>query len=135
MHHAYIVNAFALSIDWRLHIYIRTTYHILFPCLLFQIEFPTLLAKREIIANAFVFTHNVLGTILILERYPMQRYNKKMKKQLVLIKKLFLSAENCKTKERLRRSRKKVFSRKKSQCIILRLKYRIISLIFNTLAK
>ena len=29
----------------------------------------------------------------------------------------------------------KVFSRKKSQCIILRLKYRIISLIFNTLAK
>ena len=32
-------------------------------------------------------------------------------------------------------SRKKVFSRKKSQCIILQPKYRIISLIFNTLVK
>ena len=32
-------------------------------------------------------------------------------------------------------SRKKVFSRKKSQSIILQLKYWIISLIFNTLAK
>ena len=58
---------------------IRATCHILFSCFLFQIEFPRLLAKREIIANAFVFTHNVLGTILILEQYPMQRYNKKMK--------------------------------------------------------
>lgn len=30
-----------------------------------------------------------------------------------------LSAENCKTKERLIRSRKKVFSRKKSQSLIV----------------
>ena len=39
---------------------IRATCHILFSCFLFQIEFPRLLAKREIIANAYVFTHNVL---------------------------------------------------------------------------
>ncbi len=35
--------------------HIRASYHILFPCLLFQLEFPTLLAKREIIANALCF--------------------------------------------------------------------------------
>ena len=39
---------------------IRATCHILLSCFLFQIEFPRLLAKREIIANAYVFTHKVL---------------------------------------------------------------------------
>ena len=46
-----------------------------------------------------------------------------------------LSAENCKTKERPMRSRKKVFSRKKSQSIIILPKYEVIALIFNTLTK
>ena len=38
-----------------LRIRIRATCHLLFPCLLFQFEFPTLLAKREIIANAVCY--------------------------------------------------------------------------------
>ena len=44
-----------------------------------------------------------------------------------------LSAENCKTKERLIRTRKKVFPRKKYQSIIFGYKIRLISLIHNTL--
>ena len=35
--------------------FIRLTCHLLFTCLLYQLEFPTLLAMREIIANAFFF--------------------------------------------------------------------------------
>ena len=46
-----------------------------------------------------------------------------------------LSAENCKTKERPIRARKKVFSRKKSQSIIIRPKYEVITLIFSTLTE
>ena len=44
-----------------------------------------------------------------------------------------LSAENCKTKERLIRSRKKVFPRKKYQSLIIGYKIRLISLIHNIL--
>ena len=44
-----------------------------------------------------------------------------------------LSVENCKTKERLIRSRKKVFPRKKYQSLIFRCKIRLISLIHNAL--
>ena len=46
-----------------------------------------------------------------------------------------LSAENCKTKERLIRARKKVFSRKKSQSLIFWQKMRLISLIHRTLPR
>ena len=46
-----------------------------------------------------------------------------------------LSAENCKTKERLIRSRKKVFPRKKYQSIILPQKLRAITLIHRGLPK
>ena len=46
-----------------------------------------------------------------------------------------LSAENCKTKERLIRSRKKVFPRKKYQSIILPRKFNVISLIHSGLTK
>ena len=46
-----------------------------------------------------------------------------------------LSAENCKTKERLIRSRKKVFPRKKYQSLIFRHKIRVISLIHRTLSR
>ena len=46
-----------------------------------------------------------------------------------------LSAENCKTKERLIRSRKKVFPRKKYQSIILPQKFRVIPLIHSALTK
>ena len=60
MHHAYSVCIAHCTSEAT----IRATCHILFSCFLFQIEFPTLLAKREIIANAFVFTHNVLGYFL-----------------------------------------------------------------------
>ena len=44
-----------------------------------------------------------------------------------------LSAENCKTKERLIRSRKKVFPRKKYQSLIFGYRIRLIFLIHNTL--
>ena len=44
-----------------------------------------------------------------------------------------LSAENCKTKERLIRSRKKVFPQKKYQSIILPLKFMVIPLIHSAL--
>lgn len=76
MHHAYSVLALLYLVDKGLHpkrIYTSHLSHII-SVLVIPNEFPTLLAKREIIANAFVFTHNVLGTILILEQYPMQRY-------------------------------------------------------------
>ena len=46
-----------------------------------------------------------------------------------------LSAENCKTKERLIRTRKKVFSRKKSQSLIFGQETRLISLIHRTLPR
>ena len=46
-----------------------------------------------------------------------------------------LSAENCKTKERLIRSRKKVFLEKKYQSLIFGYKIRVISLIHNTLSR
>ena len=46
-----------------------------------------------------------------------------------------LSAEKCKTKERLIRSRKKVFPRKKYQSIILPWKLRVITLIHSALTK
>ena len=52
---------------------IRATCHILFSCFLFQIEFPRLLAKREIIANAFVFTHDVLGFSFVKRITHMQK--------------------------------------------------------------
>ena len=55
MHHA--KRACIALINWPrgLRIRIRATCHLLFPCLLFQFEFPTLLAKREIIANAVCY--------------------------------------------------------------------------------
>ena len=55
MHHA--KRACIALINWPrgLRIRIRATCHLLFPCLLFQFEFPTLLAKREIIANAVYY--------------------------------------------------------------------------------
>ena len=50
MQHAYSV---ALLHQIGTEVRIRAACHILFPCLLFPNEFPRLLAKREIIANAY----------------------------------------------------------------------------------
>ncbi len=61
MQHAYSV---ALLYQIGTEVRIRAACHILFPCLLFQNEFPRLLAKREIIANAYNFTKKIAEKIL-----------------------------------------------------------------------
>ena len=53
---------------------IRATCHILFSCFLFQIEFPRLLAKREIIANAYFLPTKFLGQLLQM-RLPVCKSN------------------------------------------------------------
>ena len=50
MHHAKRVHRYKQR-EQKNHY--KSTCHILFSCLLYQLEFPTLLAMREIIANAF----------------------------------------------------------------------------------
>lgn len=51
----------------------RSIRHILFSCLLYLIEFPTLLAKREIIANAFFID---MSWPRPYRSKPMQKYEK-----------------------------------------------------------
>lgn len=61
--------------------------HILFSCLLYLFEFPTLLAKREIIANAFVYRYVMAAGCYTPK--PMQKYEKTFNQTVAVL--IFLS--------------------------------------------